>query len=421
MNVLKNMVAWVWKNKIKMIVLIGIIGGGFYYWQQKQNSGDSASNKLKTAIVEKGDIEILVSGSGQVDAGSQVDLQPQIAGDGADIVSVAVENDQEVKENDIIAILDTEDAIKDLRDAKLSLQSSQLRQKQIEKENYRKTEDDKLIRQIQEAEIQGKLNKLADANEELADYYVRAPFDGIVTGLDVEVGDSVSRDDVLASVITKEMIANISLNELDAVKVTKGAVANLTFSALDGVEVVGEVSKMDTIGKVSQGVVSYDAEISFNAEDAPGLKPGMSVEAEIIVEAKTDILNVPVAAIQSDRRGGDFVMVVAEGTSLETIIASQGNSENTQSSEDKTSSKGPGNIEGLTRVSVESGITDDIMIEVSGEISAGDVVLTQTLESLMSISRESKTGADAGTGTESSAKSLIPTMGGKGMGGGGRR
>ncbi len=413
MSIVKKTGAWFWKNKIKLILFIVLIGGGVYYWQKKQNTANSNEvNKLKTAVVEMGDIEVLVSGSGQVEAASQVDLKPQVAGDGLDIVSVAVENNQEVKKNDLIATLDTTDALKTLRDAELSLRASEIKQTQVNDTSDNQTKEDKLIRQTQEADVQQKVNKLTDAKSELEDYYIRAPFDGVVTGLDFSAGDSVSRDEILASVITKEMIATISLNEVDAVKVEKGAVVNLTFSALDDVKATGEVSKIDTIGTVSQGVVSYDAEIAFDASEVVGLKPGMSVEAEIITESAENVMTVPTSAVQSSPNGEDYVIVVEKGLTFEELSAKL------DSTPGPTKGARSLNMpEGLKRVVVTVGVTDDVMVEISGEISEGETVLTQTVESLKTTSATTSKSEDS----SSAGKSLIPTMGGGGQRGGGGR
>ncbi len=413
MSSIKKIGGWFWGNKIKLILLAGLVGGGFYYWQKKQSTASSAgTNKLKTAVVEKGDIEVLVSGSGQVEAASQVDLKPQVAGDGLDIISVEVENNQEVKKNDLIAILDTTDALKTLRDAELSLRASEIKQTQVNDASDNQTKEDKLIRQTQEADVQQKVNKLTDAKSELEDYYIRAPFDGVVTGLDFSAGDSVSRDEILASVITEEMIATISLNEVDAVKVEKGAVVNLTFSALDDVKTTGEVSKIDTIGTVSQGVVSYDAEISFNASKVVGLKPGMSVEAEIITESAENVVAVPVSAVQSNPKGEDYVIIVEKGLIFEELSA------RINSASGQTKGVRSSNIpEGLKMVTVTVGVTDDVIVEISGEISEGETVLTQTIESLKTVNATTNKSDNSST----ASKSLIPTMGGGGQRGGGGR
>lgn len=412
MGIIKKMGGWLWGNKIKLALLVCLVGGGVYYWQKKQTAADAQNvNKVKTSIVKKGNIEVLVSGSGQVEAQSQVDLRPQVAGDGIDIIEVTVENNQEVKEGDIIAVLDMENAQKTLRDAQLSLRASQIKQTQTNDEHDNQTKEAKLMRQAQEVDMQQKLNKLADSNEELKDYYIRAPFDGIVTGLDVAEGDSVSRDEILASVITSEMIATISLNEIDAVRVEKGAVAQLTFGALDRVSARGEVVRIDTIGAVNQGVVSYNAKIAFDAKEVPNLKPGMSVDAEIITQSKTNVLTVPMAAIQSNPRDGEFVVVVDKELSLEKL-AKNINGEGMEADSAKN-----GMPSGLKRIEVSSGISDDVMVEVTGEIAEGDVVLTQTLASLRGVS-----GAAVSGDGEAASRSLIPAMGrGAGAGGGTRR
>ncbi len=403
MQLIKKSWGFLCGHKIKIIVLVAIIGGGFYYYQKNNKENDAESKtKVRTVKVEKQDIELSVSGSGQVKADSQVDLRPQIAGDGLDVVKVEVKNDQEVKKDDIIAVLDTEDALELIRDRKLELESSKIKQKQVNDESYRKTEEDKWKRQIQEIEIKQKLNKLVDVSSQLDDYYIRAPFDGIVTGLDAEVGDSVARDEVLASVITKELVANISLNEIDAVKVKKGAVTKLTFSALDGIEIEGVVSKIDTIGEVSQGVVSYSAEISFDASEVSDLKPGMSVEAEILIASQKDVLAVSVSAVQSSPKG-DFVIVVPENLSSEELM---------QKIVGQRASKQRGLPEGFRRVVVKTGISDDVIIEIEGEIENGEVVLAQSISSVEGSVTSVKKSGDNGN------KSIIPTMGGGRMGGG---
>lgn len=406
MQLLKKGAVFLWKHKVKLVVLAAAVGGGLYYQNMKNNGSGLDAVRIKTAMVEKTDIEVMVSGSGQIEAESQVDLQPQVAGDGLDVTKVLVKNDQEIAEGDIIAILDSEDAVEKIRDARLALQSAQIQQKQIEKKNDTKTEDDKWIRQLQEISVNQKSINLSDANKELEEYYIKAPFDGIVTGLSVEAGDSISRTETLASVITKEMIANISLNEIDAVKVENGAVAKLTFSALDGVEVEGVVSKIDTIGEVSSGVVSYNAEISFDASSVADLKPGMSTEAEIVVSSQKDVLAVPVSSVQETPRGDQMVVVVPAKTSSEQLM---------QMMKEQTASGERGLPDGFERVSVETGVSDDVFIEIKGDIAEGDVVLTQSISSILSSLDSGSSGS--GNNKESAGKSIMPTMG-RGMGGG---
>ena len=50
---------------------------------------------------------------------------------------------------------------------------------------------------------------MKDAQEKLEDYIVRAPFSGLIAKSDVEVGDSASPSTVVATLITKQKIAEI--------------------------------------------------------------------------------------------------------------------------------------------------------------------------------------------------------------------
>ncbi|NTV55449.1 MAG: efflux RND transporter periplasmic adaptor subunit, partial [Candidatus Moranbacteria bacterium] len=239
----------------------------------------------------------------------------------------------------------------------------------------KETKDDKLNRQSQEIAVAQARNKLADAREELEDYNIRAPFDGVVTSLSVSAGDSVSRDDAVASVISKELYAKISLNEVDAAGVKTGDAVTLTFDAIDGKTVEGAVSKIDTIGTVSQNVVTYNAELTFDSRSVEDLKPGMSVDAEIVTEEKTGAVTVPIAAVKTDRSGASFVVVRSDDGS------------------DR-------------RVTVETGLSTDTSVEITKGILEGqEVVIRTEMSSASASSSEKQSGS-------------VMMMGGTGMGGG---
>ncbi|MDD5433706.1 MAG: hypothetical protein PHE77_03610, partial [Candidatus Pacebacteria bacterium] len=61
-------------------------------------------------------------------------------------------------------------------------------------------------------------------------------------------------------------MAEISLNEVDVAKVKIGQRAIITFDAIDELEITGKVEDVDTIGTVSQGVVSYNVKIIFDTQ-----------------------------------------------------------------------------------------------------------------------------------------------------------
>lgn len=188
-------------------------------------------------------------------------------------------------------------------------------------------------------------NTLLDAKEKLADYYVRAPFDGVVAAFTVKKGDSISSGASLGTLITKQEIATVALNEVDVAKVKVGQKATVTFDAIDGLSITGEVVEVDTIGTVSQGVVSYNVKIGFDVQD-DRIKPGMSVTVSVILSSKPDVLLVSTAAIKT-QSGGSYVEVMASGTPKRTTVT--------------------------------TGDSNDTMTEITSGLNEGDEVVTQTV------------------------------------------
>jgi len=150
----------------------------------------------------------------------------------------------------------------------------------------------------QELSLKQKENALSDAKEKLADYTVRAPFAGIVAKVNIKKNDDVSSGTSVVTLITTRKIAEISLNEVDAAQVSIGQKTKLSFDALPEMKADGVVFEMDTVGTMSQGVVSYVAKISFISPDLR-IKPVMSVTADIITNKKDNILLVPNSAIKT--------------------------------------------------------------------------------------------------------------------------
>lgn len=149
-----------------------------------------------------------------------------------------------------------------------------------------------------ELSVQQRRNALLDAREKLADYYVRAPFDGTVAKLNVAAGDAVTSGTAAVTFITKQQIAEISMNEVDAAILKPGQKATLTFDAIEGLTITGRVKEVDAVGTVTQGVVTYAAKIVFDAQDAR-VKSGMSVSASIVTDIRQDVLTVPNGAIET--------------------------------------------------------------------------------------------------------------------------
>ncbi len=195
--------------------------------------------------------------------------------------------------------------------------------------------------------------------EALDDTTVTSPFSGIVGKVDIKTGDNIGSGSVVATVISKEQEADVSLNEVDAVKVKQGDKATMTFDAVDGLTLTGTVSDIDLVGTVSQGVVTYNAKIIFDTSD-DRVRSGMSANASIIVDSKQDVISVPTSAVKSDSQGS-YVLV------FNPPLPSTGGS------------VGVASTIAPTPVSVETGLSSDTSVEITSGLNVGDQVVTRTI------------------------------------------
>lgn len=221
---------------------------------------------------------------------------------------------------------------------------------------------------------------LQDAKNNLAKYYVRAPFDGIITKITVKRGDSVGSGTSIATLVTNQKLAVISLNEVDVSKVKLGDKATITFDAIDGLTITGQVVEIDTIGTESQGVVTYDVKLSFDTQDSR-IKAGMSMSAAIITAMKPDVIVVPNSAVKS-KNGTYYVEVFDKAM---TSAAS------------KTLPQ---------QIPVETGISNDTETEIISGIKEGDNIVTRTVSpstTKTTTSTPSLFGAPSGNRTSNNA------------------
>lgn len=302
---------------------------------------------------------IVVTDYSHIDIASEIEkMQPKIESDLSSIVSTITSINQTITTIDN-TVKNTPGEIKD---SKLALESAQanLENKKLALEELRNGTDPLDIK-IQRNTVAQKEAALLDARENLAASYIRAPFDGVATEVKVKKGDSVTSGTVIATFMTKQQIAEISLNEIDVAQVKTGQKATLTFDAIDGLSLTGEVADIDAIGTITQGVVSYNVKIVFDTQD-DRVKPGMSVSANIITEAKQDVLYVPNSAIKSSN-GSSYVQMIDQPVQTQSAAISQG----------VTSLIPPSDV------AVQTGISNDTSIEITSGLKEGDQVIVRTV------------------------------------------
>ena len=90
----------------------------------------------------------------------------------------------------------------------------------------------------------------------------------------------------------------VPLSESEISNVHVGQIATVTVEALEGRKFAAEVVSLPVLSTSSSGVVSYDVTFQLDQVE-PGLKPGMSATAEVVVK-QAEGVNVPTSAITAD-------------------------------------------------------------------------------------------------------------------------
>jgi HlyD family secretion protein len=201
---------------------------------------------------------------------------------------------------------------------------------------------------------------LRDAKEALYNHSIRSPFDGVVAKISIENGDKISVNAPVATIITNQKVAEVSLNEVDVSKVKIGQKVSMTFDAIEDLKIDGAVTEVDLLGTVEQGVVSYKVKVAFDHDDER-IKTGMSLSASIVNDTKGDVLVVPNSAIKS--KGNRNYMEVLD----QSLMQSQG------------ASKGITSAVAPQRLEVKLGLSGDEYTEIISGLNEGDKFISRTI------------------------------------------
>lgn len=216
--------------------------------------------------------------------------------------------------------------------------------------------------------------------------FIYAPFDGVIATLTAQVGQPSGS--TIGTLITKQQLATISLNEVDIAKIKLGQKATLTFDAIDGLSITGVVSEIDSVGTVSQGVVSYNVKISLDVGDNR-IKPGMSVSATVITDSAQDVIVIPSSAIKT--QNGISHVEIFSSPLAPALAGAQGS---------------PSAIP-PTQTEVVTGLLGDTDTEITSGLKEGDIIVTKTIANAVVAT------------TKSTTPSILNAVGGGGNRGGG--
>jgi len=134
--------------------------------------------------------------------------------------------------------------------------------------------------------------KLAAVNATLSDREIRAPFDGVVTNIDVLPGETVTTEPIMTVLANDNFDMTVRIPEIDVTKMAVGQTASVIFDALTNETVNANIHFISPIATEIDGVAYFEATLQF--ESVPDwLRSGLNADVDIVVNKIENTLRLP--------------------------------------------------------------------------------------------------------------------------------
>ncbi len=148
---------------------------------------------------------------------------------------------------------------------------------------------------------------LLRAINDLEEATLLAPFSGVVTAVNVNEGE-VANGILVEMYDPNSLEVVLDVDEVDIGRISIGQPAAITLETWPDVEIMGEIASIapEAIGDASALVV-YQVFLSLGQTELPVLA-GMTADADLLTADEEEVLLVPNAAINADRRSGTYTV-----------------------------------------------------------------------------------------------------------------
>lgn len=328
---------WKWILAFVVVMVFGCAGGGYYLQESgqikkwmEQFRPDLKGAPVRLTTVETGDLSRTVSAPGTIEPETKVEVSAQVS---ARIIALPFREGQQVKAGDVVIRLDARDLAALLDSAKAQLKSEEARlegnratfsnaslefnrrkelysTKDIPKTELDQAETDYLRAEsalrAQEHAIEIARANIARAEKDLDNTVIKAPFDGIITRLDAEVGETVvvgtlnNPGSVIMEIADlSKMLLKARIDESNIAPIRDDQVARIFVNAFPEVVFKGTVDHVGLKKKQdTDGTAYFETDILIELPPGVLLRDGLTANADVQVETFRDVVTVPSQSVQ---------------------------------------------------------------------------------------------------------------------------
>ncbi|WP_299431497.1 efflux RND transporter periplasmic adaptor subunit [uncultured Maribacter sp.] len=371
---------------ISLLVLGALWAAVFFI---KSNSKSAITYETSKPFISS--IEKKTVATGKVVPEEEVEIKPQISGI---IQKIYLEEGAKVKAGDLIALIKVvpnEQSLNQsrgrVRNAELALNNVKIefdRNKNLFDKGVISSQDFNAI-QLQYNQAQQELkNSRADyqiirvgssGGSSSANTNIRATVAGTILEIPVEEGDQVIQSNnfndgtTIASIADlNKMIFEGKVDEGEVGKLKVGTPLKISLGAVEDVELDAKLKFIAPKGVEETGAVQFRIEGDVEIKDDLFIRAGYSANASIVLEKKEDVLVIPEALLQFDKKTDEPYVEVANG-----------------------------NVEDqkFERKNIEIGISDGVNVEIISGITEEDEVKQWNKTEPIKIGDEDKKGEDS--------------------------
>lgn len=293
---------WLWLAITTIIVL-----GGGWYWL---SSSENGIGTYRLAKVDRGDVAVVISATGTLNAVTTVQVGSQVSGT---IAKLYADFNTQVKEGQLLAQLDPTFLQATVNEQKANVDRAMAQVHEADR-NFSRTSDLFAKSLVSQADLDAATTSLEAAKAGLAQaqaalerstvnlHYatIRAPISGVVISRNVDVGQTVAASLQAPTLFTiaqdlRKMKVEASVDEADIGNVRTGQQVTFRVDAFPEEVFSGVVSQIRLAPVITQNVVTYTVIIDVENRDLK-LMPGMTATVSIEVAQRQNVLRLPVQA-----------------------------------------------------------------------------------------------------------------------------
>lgn len=386
--------------------------------------------RVQMAKVKVEDITARVRAPGKIEPKTQVKISADVPGK---VVRLLVKEGDRVRKGQLMLQLDDTQYRSDFVEAKAALASARARATQAEADlkvsdaNYERQRalfQQKLLSQAEwdqatsahetarasaetaRQDVTRAEATLTAARDHLSKTRFEAPFDGVVSALDVEQGEIVVTGtmnnpgtQILVVSDLSRMLVKADVDETDVVDLKKDQQARISVDAIPDTTFGGTVTEIGNTAKRSvtssvEGQTNFEVQVVFD-EHVPQIRPGMTADVDIATATHDHTLAVPIQAVVV-RTQSDLDKAERRGRARRPRSRQAAAEADTTPAKDKEITGLFVVRDGVARfVPIRTGIASDTDLEVFGDVKQGDSIVSGPYKALRELKPGAKVKAEA--------------------------